>query len=491
MFMIGLRMSFRLLGVVSSLILIRLLAPTDFGLVGLAMAFAAALETLTETSFGMALIRLPETTRAHLDTAWTFQVMRGVVIGALLAASAGFAADWMGEPRVRPIMWVIAATSALQGFENVGMVEYRRHLQFGKIFESRLYAKLFGLAVMLPLAAATRSYWSLVAGTVSLRLFQMSFTYWQHPYRPRFSLAAWRELFHFSKWLFISNLLAVVETTLPTMLFGRISGAVGVGLYQVSCQLAALPGSEIAAPIREPIYSGYAKVLHDTARLRQQFVDGFGVLMLVIAPMSIGIALTAALLSPLALGPQWSGAPALIVPCALMGLTDAIAQYPHNLYMVLNRQRSFVLTLTVMLLIRFPLFVLAASAWGMVPAVYVLAASTGLTAIIWLRGAMPMIGLGWGALLAQVWRTAASVGAMSVALLGFADLEADVTGAGPLAIRLAEVAAAGAAVQLGTQWLLWVVSGTPEGPETKLAGLARSGLARLLAFRFGRRAAAG
>ena len=490
-FMIGLRLSFRLIGLVSSLILIRLLLPSDFGLVGLAMAFASALEALTDTSFGMALIRLPVMTRKHLDTAWTFQVMRGALIGGALAACAGLAADWMREPRVEPIMWVMAATAFAQGFENIGMVEYRRSLEFGRIFETRLYAKLFGLAVVLPAAALTHSYWSLVAGTVSLRLFQMLYTYYRHSYRPWFSLAAWRELFHFSKWLFIGNLLYVIESTLPTMLFSRMSGARGVGLYQVALQIATLPVTEIASPIREPIYSGYARLLQNPDKLRQQFVDQFGVLMLVIGPMSIGIALTASLLTPLALGPQWMGAPALIVPCAFLGLFDAIAQYPHNLFMVLNRQKGYVVTMAAMLVIRFPLFIAATATWGMVAGVDVLAASAALSALIWMRSAMPMIGLRAGPLLEPVWRTAVSTVVMAGALLAFADLAADVQSTGALALRLATVAASGAAIQLGTQWLLWLLSGQPEGPETKLAGFARGALPNLLAWRRRRRATVG
>ncbi|MBO0712758.1 MAG: oligosaccharide flippase family protein, partial [Acetobacteraceae bacterium] len=119
LFMIGLRMCFRMIGVVSTLILVRLLAPTDFGIVGLAMAVASGLDLLTEASLGMALIRLPEMTRAHLDTAFTFQILRGLLIGLVLASTAGLAASWMNEPRVRPIMWVLSATAIVQGFENI------------------------------------------------------------------------------------------------------------------------------------------------------------------------------------------------------------------------------------------------------------------------------------------------------------------------------------------------------------------------------------
>lgn len=492
MFMISLRVCFRVIGVFSSLLLIHLLLPSDFGLVGLATAVASALETLTETSFSLALLRLPDMSRPHLDTAWTMQIMRGLLVGSILIGTAGLAADWMQDPRVGPIMWVLGATSIATSFENVGMVEFRRNLKFRKIFEARIYAKFLGLLAMLPAAAMFHSYWALIAGIVTMRVFVTAFSYYQHPYRPRLSMACWRELFHFSKWFLISNLLWMIESFAPTMLFGRIAGAYGVGLYQIAFQFASLPASEIAAPIREPIYAGYTRLLDQTDKLRKQFVDGFAILMLVIAPMSVGIALTGDLITPVAFGPEWTAASALIAPCALYTLIDAIAHFPHNVFIALNRQRDFVLTLAAMLAIRFPLFVWVGIEWGMVPAIYVLVATAGPSAVVWMRSAMPMLNLGIRELLAPVWRTAVSVLVMTVVLLAFANLRAGTDPYGVVLVRLLWVAGFGAALQIGTQGLLWMASGCPDGPETKLFDIARDTMRKLSAFRLrGRRAPAG
>ncbi len=310
-----------------------------------------------------------------------------------------------------------------------------------------------------------------------------------HPYRPWLSLACWRELFHFSKWLLFGNVLWVIESFAPTMLFGRIVGPTGVGLYQVSYQVASLPASEIAAPIREPIYSGYAKLLDQAAKLRKQYVDGFGILMLVIAPMSIGIALTGELLAPIGLGPQWTAASALIAPCAVFALLDAIAHFPGNLFIVLNRQKGFVLTLTAMLCIRFPLFIWVGASWGMVPAIYVLAATAGLAAIVWTYSAMRLIHLSVRELFEPIWRTAVSILVMTIALLAFADLHAGGDPYRILLLRLLAISACGAGLQIGTQWLLWMASGAPEGPETKLLELARSFARKMLTLRLPRRRA--
>ncbi len=76
----------------------------------------------------------------------------------------------------------------------------------------------------------------------------MPLSYFMHPYRPRPSLAALRELFGFSKWLLITNMLSMVNDYMMVFLLGRIGGAPAVGLYQVAGEVAALPASEIATP---------------------------------------------------------------------------------------------------------------------------------------------------------------------------------------------------------------------------------------------------
>ena len=253
--------------------------------------------------------------------------------------------------------------------------------------------------------------------------------------------------------------------------------------------MASLPASEIAAPIREPIYSGYAKLLGQMAKLRQQYVDGFGVLLLVITPMSIGIALTGDLLTPIGLGQQWTAASALIAPCALFALLDAIAHFPGNLFVVLNRQKGYIITLAAMLCIRFPLFIWIGAIWGMVPAIYVLVATAGLAAIVWTYSVMRLLDLGIRELFQPIWRTAVATLVMTTALLAFADLHAGGDPYRILLLRLLAVSACGAALQIGTQLLLWLASGSPEGPETKLLGLARTSVRKLYSMRLRRRSA--
>ena len=118
------------IGVVSTLILARLLVPSDFGLVSMATALAAVLELFGAFSFDLALIQNKNAGRRQYDTVWTFNVLFGAACGMVFAALAIPAAHYYREPRLEMVIYVLAATYVFAGFSNVGVVNFRRDLQF-------------------------------------------------------------------------------------------------------------------------------------------------------------------------------------------------------------------------------------------------------------------------------------------------------------------------------------------------------------------------
>jgi O-antigen/teichoic acid export membrane protein len=480
--MIGLRLAFRSIGFVSTLILVRLLQPADFGLVGLATAVFAVFDLMTEMSMQSALVRLAEMDRRVMDTAWTMNICRGIAIGCLVALTARLSADWMHDERVKPILWVLSAVFVIQGFENIGMAHFRRSLKFHKIFETQLYAKLASFVVTIVGAFMFHSYWALVAGIATSRLFLVCYSYLIQPYRPRISLAAFGELFHFSRWFMATNLLAMIESYTATLLFSRIGGPAAVGLYQLSWQVGSLPTGEIAAPIREPIYAGYARILGNLPALRRHFIDGLALISMVVYPLSIGIALCADLACRLLLGPKWAAATELIRLCAFYALFDSIGHFTHNVFVVLNRQRRLVLTYAPSVVLRFGLAIWAGVTWGMAAAVWVLTITAILNAVIWTLALLPILELRLREVINALWRTVASCLAMAAMLLAFTPLTTAGVSMLVIAERMIVAIAVGAATYLGTQTALWLMSGASDGPEARAWSYLDTRVRRLAAL---------
>ncbi|MCB2010349.1 MAG: oligosaccharide flippase family protein, partial [Geminicoccaceae bacterium] len=101
--LVGLRLALRGLGLLSTLILARLLVPEDFGLVALAATSAAFLETAADFNFDLAIIRQNDSTRADYDTAWTLNLAKALLTAVALYTGAGWLAGFFEEPRLEAL----------------------------------------------------------------------------------------------------------------------------------------------------------------------------------------------------------------------------------------------------------------------------------------------------------------------------------------------------------------------------------------------------
>ncbi|MPZ12376.1 MAG: oligosaccharide flippase family protein, partial [Kiloniellaceae bacterium] len=205
--MIGLRFASRGLGLVSMIILARLLVPADFGLVALAMAMVAVISVFGEFGFELALIQNQKAERRHYDTAWTLGFLRGLIAAALVALAAAPLADVFGEPRVTDVILVLALVPLIEGLYNIGTVAFRKELTLHKEFVFRIVPRVAGVALTILLAVIWRNYWALVWGTLAGAGLRLVMSYAMHSYRPRFTLAGLREIMNFSKWMLATSIL--------------------------------------------------------------------------------------------------------------------------------------------------------------------------------------------------------------------------------------------------------------------------------------------
>jgi len=103
----ALRITSRGLTLIRTIVLARVLAPSDFGLMGIALLAMSALETFTQTGFQAALIQKKGDIRDYLDTAWTISALRGLALFAVLYLAAPYIALFFNTPAATPIMRVI------------------------------------------------------------------------------------------------------------------------------------------------------------------------------------------------------------------------------------------------------------------------------------------------------------------------------------------------------------------------------------------------
>lgn len=463
--MVALRISERFLGLLSTLILVRLLAPADFGLVAMATSVIAMVELLSAFSLDVALIGNSSATRHTYDTAWSLNVIAGAVAAVLLLLLAFPAASFYSESRLTPIVATLSAVLCLQSFENIGVVAFRKDLQFHKEFGFLLSKRLTAILVTVPLAFATRSYWALVAGTAAGRLAGLVVSYRVHPFRPRFSLQEWRSLLGFSSWMVLHNFTYFLTHRSADFVVGRMAGAQSLGVFSIAYEISSLPTSELVAPINRAILPGFAKLAADRSALRNGYLKVTAALIALSLPAALGIAATTDLIVATLLGAKWLATAPLIPPLALSGAFLAMGANTLSVYVALGRPKipALLNTLRVALLLSalIPGTIYAGlrgAAWGIAAANFVM---VPITYALLFRD----LGVRTATFAAQIWRPLAATGLMYVAVRFFIPPGAELLGWPENAMHLGACVAIGAFVYCAALALLWVVNGRPNGVE--------------------------
>jgi O-antigen/teichoic acid export membrane protein len=473
----------RLLGLVSTLLLVRLLSPGDFGVVAMATSIIAAVEVLGAFSFDTALIQRQDATRAHYDTAWTFNVIVGGAIAAALALLAVPAADFFNEPRLTVVVLLLALGSLATGFENIGLVDLRKKLQFDKEFKVLLAKKLVGFCLVVPLAIWLRSYWALVISIVAGKLAAVVISYVAHPFRPRFSLAQRNDLVSYSKWLFFNNLIVLARDRSADLAIGRFVGSHGLGIYTVSQEVSTLP-QQFVAPVNRAVFPGYASVAASAIAMQQSFLGVTSLMWALAVPAGIGIALVAPVLVPVVLGENWLAAIPVIAILALSATLMVMESNVAYVFYALGAPRVTTVMMLGYVAVLLPLLLTFARSDGAVGAAWAHLLTSIFFVPISFGVVLRYLRLRIRAFLAATWRIGAAAGIMAFAVDRFVDWSS--ADGWPAAVSLVTAVTAGAAIYVGVMLALWVVAGKPAGVERTVLD---SGATRLRALRRGGEAA--
>lgn len=467
--MIAGRWMVRGIGLVSTIILARLLVPADFGLVASAMLVIGAIQVLTESGQRSAIIRMRNPTRAHYDSAWTMGLLIGLGVAAVLAALAPFMPAWFDDPRLDLIAWALALRPAIQAFENIGLVDLQRRLNFRRDIQILLYGKVAGFVIATVLAFLMRNYWALIAGTLAQAATGVVVSYIFIPYRPKLSFSKIGELWSFSFWSLMTSIGNYWAARSDQLVVAGMLGSEAMGTFTVGGELAALPTSELVNPPVRALYAAYSRVSHDTAAIREHYLTALSFIAVVACATSVGMALVARDAVALVLGPRWETAVAVVPWLALASGAMGMARSVNSALLAAGHARANAMRAFAFAGLLLPAALLGAQEGGVEGVALAHLGVTLLFVPVMFGLLVRLLGVPVRAVLAATWRpvVAATIMAVIVTLV-----HPHLPGK-PLP-RLAGDACAGAVAYGGTLVLLWLACGRPPGAEaTVLKWLGR------------------
>lgn len=463
--MVAFKLIDRGLGLISTVVLARLLMPADFGLVAIAMVLISALQLLIAFSFDVPLIQNPNAGREHFDTAWTFNVMFSLLAAAIMAVLALPTALFYDDPRLEAVIYVLALGFAIQGFSNIGPVIFRRDMRFDREFKFLMGKRLIMLGVTIPLAFWLRNYWALALSQLVGTLVAVSLSFIVSEYRPRFCLKAKTELFHSSKWLVINNVLQFLNANVVQFFVGRMAGPQSLGYYNIAYEISTLPTTELAAPVNRAAFPGYSRVAHDLVQLRSSFLNTIAMIALFTLPAGAGIVMVADLLVPVVLGWKWLTVVALMQILAIHGVIQSLQTNIAYIYLATGRLKVISATLTLQLALLVACMLPALRGYGTLGAAWASLAATVLMIPVNQTLVARALQLSGTTFMRQILRPLLASLIMAAVLWGAKRAVAPPANLAAYGAMLAACVAGGALIYCLVLYVLWRAAGQPAGAE--------------------------
>jgi O-antigen/teichoic acid export membrane protein len=452
----------RLVGLVSTVILVRLLSPEDFGLVAMAMIVVGLVDLFADTAVDLALIRHPNPDRTHFDSAWSVSALVGAGLALLLIAIASPVATYFAEPRVEFIIYALSLKTFFVGLENIGVVWFRRNLDFVSEFRYTVVRRTVPKFVTVALAFVYEDYRALVYGEMIGAAFALALSYYVHPFRPWPNLSKVRELWSFSLWILLADLGEYLHQSVGRLVVGSVTNAATLGRFSIGEELSRLPQTELIGPLSRPLYPAYSKFHDDLTRLRNAYLQVLSVTATIAASAPAGIALTAEDLLSILFGAQWVSVapimPWLALACAATSISGSAAPVLNALGLA---RRMAILSWSSYGVMFLGLLIVSRQTNDVVSLAAIQGCLTVAMAPVYLLQLGKFVPLSLREIAAVVWRPIVAAAAMAALLLALKQF----TGALPPLVRLPLEVAVGAAMFCGTQTFLWVVVGRPEGAE--------------------------
>lgn len=299
-----------LISVAQISVVARSLEPADFGTVAMILVVLAIANVFVTVGFSDVLVVKHEATVEQLSTMYWLNVLVGIVAYGMLYIGAPLLSLIIDREGIETMGRVMGLTLLMGAMVVQFNALMRRELYLKAVAGIGLAANFVGFLTAVVLAAAGFGVWSLIfAGLASQLVTCASLMGYaaKHGWYPQwvFSIGSVGEMVRFGVYRIGAALLNTVNTKVDQLAIGAFLGTTALGLYTVAYNLAMQPFSRINPILTQVSFPVFAKIKNDDSKLLRGYRKGLRMLMVINAPLLIGLIAIAPLLIPALLGPGW------------------------------------------------------------------------------------------------------------------------------------------------------------------------------------------
>jgi O-antigen/teichoic acid export membrane protein len=355
-------------------VLARVLSPSDFGIMAMAMAALGFAQIFTDAGISNAIIHRQTNSRQELSSLYWLNVFAGVIVFCLALVATPLLVSFFGDTRLGLLFPCTALVFLIAPFGLQPQLLLQRDLQFKRLALIEASSAAVGAAVAIASAYAGYGVYALVfaqlAGTLFTAIVVTAVTWRESRPLARYRTADVRPYLRFGVFQLGDRAVNYLVARADQIVIGSVVGAYGLGLYNFAWNLAIMPVNRINPILTRIAFPVFAKVQQENERLKRGYLLLVWLLAMVNAPILLGGAAAAGMLVPLFFGPQWASAVPILQILAVVGLSRALLNPIGSLVLAKGRpDLAFRLNVCFLFL--------------QIPAVYLGARIGGIESVAW------------------------------------------------------------------------------------------------------------
>ncbi|KEO89051.1 capsid assembly protein [Erythrobacter longus] len=402
----------------STFLVVRLLEPSDYGLFAMSQVVVTALAFLNGQSFATSIVQTSRIDDRRVGQVFGMLIIANIMLASIQFAFAPYAAAYFEEPVVADLLQVQAAIFLTIPFIAMPSEWLARKLEFRKQGQANMASALVGAITALALAWEGWGVWALIYAGLAIFVsraigLMIVARFWIMPvFNPK---GAW-DLFTYGGTLTLCQLFWIIQSQSDVVIAGRLLDTHDLGLYTQALFLALIVTGRFIPPINEVALAAYSELHRADKPLGPYFLKTVRLVMMVCAPVYIGLALTAQHVIPVLMGDKWTG----LIPL-VAGLAAAMPAFALHLICspvtnAMGRPRVYLFT-SIAGAVIFPamfLMQIESGAMGLVHAWWI---SAPLLCALTLSVTLPRLGITPFSLVKAVWPIVIACAALIVAVL--------------------------------------------------------------------------
>lgn len=311
----------QIIGALFGIVILRHLAPDDYGKISMLMVFPALASILQESGFTAALCNLKEPTHRDYNAVFWFNIGVSALLYGALFFCAPLIARFYNDPSLLPLSRYLFLGFFISSWGTVQRAYLFIHLMNKESCIIALTSLVLSNTVGLLMVLAGFSYWGLATQNILFILIVAVMNWWYSPWRPtlQIDMAPVRKMFGFSSKLLFTNIINTLSSQAFSFLLGKFYGDYTAGIYGNARKWDDMCANTINGMVTGVALPVLSKVRDERERYRQVFRKMLRFVSFVSFPCMLGMGFVAREFLLVVVGPKWEASAELLSMFSVYG----------------------------------------------------------------------------------------------------------------------------------------------------------------------------